>query len=114
MTQLNFIVNSIPRDLSEFTFFLVVGFTAGSMGLIWHYYFNLQKFINLNKTFKNTCTNNYIEIMHSTGKSNFSLPCSFTNSTTAINPVIFFPFLSSNLVTQPTVPPVAKRSSTIA
>ena len=35
MTQLSLIVNSIPRDLTEFAFFLVVGFTAGSMGLIW-------------------------------------------------------------------------------
>ena len=35
MTQLSFIVNSMPRDLAEFAFFLVVGFTAGSMGLIW-------------------------------------------------------------------------------
>ena len=34
MTQINLIVNSVPRDLAEFTFFLVVGFTAGSMGLI--------------------------------------------------------------------------------
>ena len=34
MTQLNLIVNSFPRDLTEFAFFLIVGFTAGSMGLI--------------------------------------------------------------------------------
>ena len=34
MTQLSLIVNSMPRDLTEFAFFLVVGFTAGSMGLI--------------------------------------------------------------------------------
>ena len=34
MTQINFIVNSLPRDLAEFVFFLAVGFTAGSMGLI--------------------------------------------------------------------------------
>ena len=34
MTQLNIIVNSMPRDLLEFTFFLVVGFTAGSIGII--------------------------------------------------------------------------------
>ena len=37
MTQLSLIFNSIPRDLSEFAFFLVVGFTAGSMGIIWDY-----------------------------------------------------------------------------
>ena len=34
MTHINFIVNSLPRDLTEFAFFLIVGFTAGSMGLI--------------------------------------------------------------------------------
>ncbi len=34
MTRLNFIVNSLPRDLLEFVFFLAVGFTAGSAGLI--------------------------------------------------------------------------------
>jgi len=34
MTQINLIVNSLPRDLLEFTFFLAVGFTAGSIGLI--------------------------------------------------------------------------------
>ena len=34
MTQLKLIVNSLPRDLAEFSFFLIVGFTAGSIGLI--------------------------------------------------------------------------------
>ena len=34
MTQLSFFVNSMPRDLAEFAFFLVVGLTAGSIGLI--------------------------------------------------------------------------------
>ena len=34
MTQLSLIVNSFPRDLMEFAFFLAIGFTAGSMGLI--------------------------------------------------------------------------------
>ena len=34
MTQFNLIINSLPRDLLEFAFFLVVGFTAGSVGLI--------------------------------------------------------------------------------
>ena len=34
MTQLNLIVNFLPRELSEFIFFLIVGFTAGSIGLI--------------------------------------------------------------------------------
>ena len=34
MTQLKLIVNSLPRDLAEFSFFLIIGFTAGSMGLI--------------------------------------------------------------------------------
>ena len=35
MTQISLFVNSMPRDLTEFAFFLVVGFTAGSIGLIW-------------------------------------------------------------------------------
>ena len=35
MTHLNLIVNSLPRDLLEFVFFLAVGFTAGSIGIIW-------------------------------------------------------------------------------
>ena len=34
MTQINFIVNSLPRDLLEFVFFIAVGFTAGSVGII--------------------------------------------------------------------------------
>ena len=34
MTQLSLIVNSLPRELTEFAFFLVVGITAGSIGLI--------------------------------------------------------------------------------
>ena len=34
MTQISLFVNSMPRDLTEFAFFLIVGFTAGSMGLI--------------------------------------------------------------------------------
>ena len=34
MTQINLFVNSLPRDLSEFSFFLIIGFTAGSLGLI--------------------------------------------------------------------------------
>ena len=34
MTQLNLLMNSLPRDLSEFAFFVIVGFTAGSIGLI--------------------------------------------------------------------------------
>ena len=34
MTQLKLIVNSLPRDLAEFSFFLIIGFTAGSMGLL--------------------------------------------------------------------------------
>ena len=35
MTQISLIMNSMPRDLTEFAFLLAVGFTAGSMGLIW-------------------------------------------------------------------------------
>ncbi len=34
MTHLNLFVNSMPRDLAEFVFFLIVGFTAGSLGLV--------------------------------------------------------------------------------
>ena len=34
MTQINLFMNSLPRDLSEFAFFLIVGFTAGYVGLI--------------------------------------------------------------------------------
>tara|TARA_B100002051_G_C16671151_1_gene604593 strand:+ start:409 stop:513 length:105 start_codon:yes stop_codon:yes gene_type:complete len=34
MTQLNLIVNSLPRDLAEFIFFLIVGFTAGTLGFV--------------------------------------------------------------------------------
>ena len=39
MTQINLIVNSLPRDLLEFVFFLAVGFTAGSVGIIWIFKF---------------------------------------------------------------------------
>ena len=53
MTQLSLIVNSMPRDLTEFAFFLAVGFTAGSIGLIW-----LIK--------KKTINNTYIVISHIT------------------------------------------------
>ena len=34
MTQLKLLVNSLPRDLTEFAFFVLVGYTAGSIGLI--------------------------------------------------------------------------------
>ena len=34
MTQIKLIVNSLPRDLSEFLFFLIVGYTAGTVGII--------------------------------------------------------------------------------
>ena len=34
MTQISLFMNSAPRDLVEFVFFTVVGFTAGSFGLI--------------------------------------------------------------------------------
>ena len=54
MTQLCLIVNSMPRDLTEFAFFLAVGFTAGSMGLIW--------LIKITQTINNT----YIVISHIT------------------------------------------------
>ena len=54
MTQICLIVNSMPRDLTEFAFFLAVGFTAGSMGLIW--------LIKITQTINNT----YIVISHIT------------------------------------------------
>ena len=34
MTQLNLFVNSLPRELLEFSLFLVIGITAGSLGLV--------------------------------------------------------------------------------
>ena len=34
MTQINLLVNSMPRDLAEFLFFLIVGLTAGSLGIV--------------------------------------------------------------------------------
>ena len=34
MTQFNLLVNSMPRDLAEFVFFLLVGFTAGTLGIV--------------------------------------------------------------------------------
>ena len=34
MTRLNIVLNSLPRDLTEFCFFLIVGITAGYLGLI--------------------------------------------------------------------------------
>ena len=34
MTQIILMVNFLPRDLAEFSLFLIMGFTAGSMGLI--------------------------------------------------------------------------------
>jgi len=34
MTHISFLMNSLPRDLLEFVFFLAVGFTAGSVGII--------------------------------------------------------------------------------
>ena len=34
MTQIKLIVNSLPRDLAEFIFLLIVGFTAGTLGFV--------------------------------------------------------------------------------
>jgi len=34
MTQLNVVLNKLPRDLTEFLFFIAVGTTAGYLGLI--------------------------------------------------------------------------------
>ena len=35
MTQLELLFNSMPRDLAEFIFFLIIGFTAGTLGFVW-------------------------------------------------------------------------------
>ena len=45
MTQLNLFVNSMPRDLAEFIFFLVVGFTAGTLGIVWFRKISLQNLL---------------------------------------------------------------------
>ena len=42
MTQISFLVNSLPRDLLEFVFFLAVGFTAGSVGIIWSFLVHIK------------------------------------------------------------------------
>ena len=34
MTQLSLIVNSLPRDLAEFSFFVLIGFVGGSLGFL--------------------------------------------------------------------------------
>ena len=34
MTQLNLFVNSMPRELTEFVLFLIVGLTAGTLGIV--------------------------------------------------------------------------------
>ena len=34
MTQLNLLVNSMPRELAEFALFIIIGFTAGTLGII--------------------------------------------------------------------------------
>ena len=34
MTQINIVLNNLPRDLVEFCFFLLVGTTAGYLGII--------------------------------------------------------------------------------
>ena len=59
-------------------------------------------------------SNYQIESIESTGKSNLNLPFSSINSTTVNKPEIFLPLLLIILATQSTVPPVARRSSTIA
>ena len=53
-------------------------------------------------------------IEDSTGKFNLDLPSNLRNSTTVNSPRIFLPFLWSKSETQLTVPPVARRSSTMA
>ena len=34
MTRIGLFMNSAPRDLMEFIFFVLVGFSAGSLGLM--------------------------------------------------------------------------------
>ena len=34
MTQLSLVLNKLPRDLAEFCFFIIVGTTAGFLGII--------------------------------------------------------------------------------
>ena len=34
MTQLSLVLNKLPRDLAEFCFFIIVGTTAGLLGII--------------------------------------------------------------------------------
>ena len=34
MTQIHFALNKLPRDFTEFCFFLIVGTTAGYLGFI--------------------------------------------------------------------------------
>ena len=51
MTQLNLFVNSMPRDLAEFFFFLVVGFTAGTLGIVWFRKISLQNLLFKSSTF---------------------------------------------------------------
>ena len=62
MTQIKLIVNSLPRDLAEFSFFLIIGFTAGSMGLIWKYFnpwfYKSNIFQNNTKTYFTLFLNN--------------------------------------------------------
>ena len=60
MTHISFFVNSMPRDLTEFAFFLVVGFTAGSMGLIWLIYVFL-----ITRRILNSYVNLYFQIIRS-------------------------------------------------
>ena len=58
MTQLKLIVNYLPRDLAEFSLFLIIGFTAGSIGLIWFNYskYLVTKYRKINRSFKMFCS----------------------------------------------------------
>ena len=53
MTQLELLVNSLPRELSEFAFFLFVGYTAGFVGLIWLNHYQLKFFLKIGKLQRN-------------------------------------------------------------
>ena len=63
MTQINLIVNSLPRDLLEFTFFLAVGFTAGSIGLIWVESIKLIYLVEVNFSYYLIFSSNILQTM---------------------------------------------------
>ena len=107
MTQFKLLFNYMPRDLAEFIFFLIVGFTAGTLGFVWQW--NIDNFQNFFWNFLKI----YIEMIDSTGKLNLDLPLSSNNSTTVSEPHTSLPLFLIKLAIQSIVPPVASKSSTI-